>query len=358
MKLFGAFIFLCSVVQSAAVSAFVGSPIASICSCFVCLWYQTTFLISHLHCFMYIPPQQNDLCEDAISIGSLPVTVSGKTTTATLDNNAADCTGNGQDGSVTAPGVWYTFCTDDMYGPVTLSSCNEGTNFDTKISVYKGTCDALECVSANDDGDAYFVCYNGYRYQSRLVFFSEPFTKYYVLVHGYDDCVGEFDLTIDGEASMTCPGGEGTPDSVPPAFEAMCDSYTGSAKAHCVSYCEARDCDEVNKPGCDVVRNNFIDETGDDVPCERCPCWTSTEIDSFTPVNPAIACMPLGEYHFYIVDTGASATGDYFGVGNNAFDSHQLHCRTQVGYVRNQILVTQAQYDFCRSQVENKCISL
>src|SRR5690349_575924 len=83
----------------------------------------------------------NDDCANAISI-ACGETLSGSTTTALADD-AADC-----GTTVGAPGVWYVF--EGVFSQVTATTCSNFT-YDTKINVYRGSCDALVCVGGNDD---------------------------------------------------------------------------------------------------------------------------------------------------------------------------------------------------------------
>jgi hypothetical protein len=73
---------------------------------------------------------------------------------------------------------------------VTLSTCSdESTNFDTQISVYTGTCDALVCLTGNDDS----MC----GVSSAARFFGEQDVTYHVRVHGYDQQKGDFGMTVE-----------------------------------------------------------------------------------------------------------------------------------------------------------------
>ena len=77
---------------------------------------------------------------------------------------------------------------------MTLSTCG-ATNYDSKISVFSGTCEALVCEAGNDDG-------TGCAGNSSLVTFpSVNGTNYLVLVHGYDQSQGLFTIM------MTCATG-------------------------------------------------------------------------------------------------------------------------------------------------------
>ncbi|MAR67722.1 MAG: hypothetical protein CL833_10790, partial [Crocinitomicaceae bacterium] len=130
-------------------------------------------------------PLANDLCSGAEPI-DCGQTVSGSTSAATNDFASFCGTSN------TAPGVWYEFTGNGDC--VELSTCGYA-NYDTKITVYSGSCGALSCVAGNDDD---FSC-TGFR--STVDFATTPGVQYYVLVHGFSSATGDFDLT------MSCSSG-------------------------------------------------------------------------------------------------------------------------------------------------------
>ena len=145
---------------------------------------------------------ENDFCADAIEIvcpdGGGSVTVSGSTIDATFDGAPFCGTSN------TAPGVWYKVVlpADDSDSDsdsvsdsgvqlptiLTASTCNQA-NFDTKLSVYDGTCDGLECLTGNDDTSG---CSG---FTTEVQWASEG-PENLILVHGFANEVGDFDLTV------------------------------------------------------------------------------------------------------------------------------------------------------------------
>ena len=124
-------------------------------------------------------PPANDLCANAMSI-SCGQTASGTTIGATPDNAPFCGTSN------TSPGVWYTFLGAGR--SATVSTCNQA-NFDTKISVFSGSCGGLVCVAGNDDAA-------GCGLTSSVTFPAAPGVRYYVLVHGFSSATGNFSLTL------------------------------------------------------------------------------------------------------------------------------------------------------------------
>ncbi|MFK7968902.1 MAG: dockerin type I domain-containing protein [Bacteroidia bacterium] len=137
-----------------------------------------TFLVS----LVWAQPA-NDLC-NAATVIACGANISASTNSATFDK--ADLCGTNN----TAPGIWYKFVGTGDY--ITLSTCNAGTDFDSKISVFEGSCTALTCITGNDD-DA--NCTTSAR-ASTTGFFSTLNKDYYILVHGFARATGNFDLTL------------------------------------------------------------------------------------------------------------------------------------------------------------------
>mmetsp|Transcript_11462 Transcript_11462/g.27397 ORF Transcript_11462/g.27397 Transcript_11462/m.27397 type:complete len:1373 (-) Transcript_11462:161-4279(-) len=121
----------------------------------------------------------NDECENAELIDwAVDPYMYGSTVGASVDD--ATCDGITPDGN----GVWYTLVGNgEKY---VLSTC-WGTAFDTRISVFGGSCRSLSCIGANDD-----FCGR----QSRVSFQSNIGETYLVLVHGYQASAGDFYLNI------------------------------------------------------------------------------------------------------------------------------------------------------------------
>ncbi|MBK7384934.1 MAG: hypothetical protein IPI81_16600 [Flavobacteriales bacterium] len=122
----------------------------------------------------------NDACANpqAVACGT---SVTGSTLTATTDVGPFCGT------AISAPGVWYTV--QGVSGSVTVSTCAQ-FDFDTKINVYEGTCDGLQCIGGNDDG-------GGCGLGSQLTFATWDGGEYLVLVQGYNGTIGTFTLTVD-----------------------------------------------------------------------------------------------------------------------------------------------------------------
>lgn len=119
----------------------------------------------------YLPPPFHDTCANAAAFpcGSPPATVS--TLAATLDPTP------GCGPIAVAPGVWFKIAGSGE--PVTLSTCDAVTNFDTRISVYSGACGALTCIADNDDAGC-----GANPLASSVSFSTNCGEDYLVLVHG------------------------------------------------------------------------------------------------------------------------------------------------------------------------------
>ncbi|MEZ5001805.1 MAG: T9SS type A sorting domain-containing protein [Chitinophagales bacterium] len=125
-----------------------------------------------------VTPPANDQCDGAIEVSCDDV-ITGSTATASADGSLSFC---GTSLS-SAPGVWYYFAgTGD---DVTASLC--GSDFDTKIGVFDGTCDALSCIDGNDD-----FC----GIQSEVTFSTEVGTDYFIYVTGFSSNSGDYTLSI------------------------------------------------------------------------------------------------------------------------------------------------------------------
>ena len=131
-------------------------------------------------------PPANDLCEDATEV--LPGgSASGSTADATFDNAGTCGVTN------TAPGVWHTVTGTGT--SLTLSLAN--SDYDTKLSVYCGSCDDLTCIDGDDDG--------GPGLTSELTFCSQAGVSYSILVHGFGSNTGNYELTVTDTGAGCSP---------------------------------------------------------------------------------------------------------------------------------------------------------
>ncbi|HXH19331.1 MAG TPA: cohesin domain-containing protein, partial [Chitinophagales bacterium] len=127
----------------------------------------------------------NDDCANAEEI-FCDQTVSGTTVGATADGIAFAC-GTTPD----APGVWYFFTgTGD---DITISTCSDNTIYDTRLNVYAGSCGDFICIGGNDD--IVGTCSSSPTH-SEVSFSSQLGTTYFILVNGFNNQTGSFDLSI------------------------------------------------------------------------------------------------------------------------------------------------------------------
>lgn len=129
----------------------------------------------------------NDLCDDAIDI-ALGSTTSGTTVDATTTGEPAFC-----GTSVAAPGVWYTYTSTESEH-VTVDIC--GAPFDSKMSIYSGSCASLICVKGEDDD--FTRCGEN---DPSITFLTTASTSlvpetYYIYINGFNGQTGTFDLSI------------------------------------------------------------------------------------------------------------------------------------------------------------------
>ena len=96
-------------------------------------------------------------------------------------------------------GVWYVI--DGQGNDITLSTDNAGTNFDTQLNVYSGSCGSLTCVGGDDD--------SGTGTTSEYTFTAASGTTYYIYVDGDGTAEGQFELSV---SCIACPADAGTWD--------------------------------------------------------------------------------------------------------------------------------------------------
>lgn len=127
---------------------------------------------------------RNDECAQALAVGHNPSSTPGTTIGMQLDA-APTCQGV----TVTAPGVWYTVIGTGT--TMTAQTCN-GTDYDTKLSVYCGGCGVQTCIGANDDTTGCGPQSRG----SSVSWCSIAGALYHIFVHGYASYTGNFQLDV------------------------------------------------------------------------------------------------------------------------------------------------------------------
>lgn len=121
------------------------------------------------------PPNQD--CSGAIAVNCGDI-VTGSTVGANTESLSNCGT------SISAPAVWYSFIGNG--DEVTFSMCN-GTTYNSKISIFSGSCGALTCVGGSnsgcgDDGFVTTITTSG--------------TEYFILIHGNSSSAGDYTLEI------------------------------------------------------------------------------------------------------------------------------------------------------------------
>lgn len=88
---------------------------------------------------------------------------------------------------ITSKSLWYAV--NGTGNGLLVSTCDTTSGFDTQLSVFQGSCDGnLICVDGGDQN-----CND----QSAVAWKSEIGTTYYILVHGANGRVGDFNLTLE-----------------------------------------------------------------------------------------------------------------------------------------------------------------
>jgi hypothetical protein len=126
----------------------------------------------------------NDDCANALPI-ACGQSLSGTTADA---SNAGDPTGTCVE-PIDAGGVFYSIV--GTGSNITVSTCNSGTNFDTKLFVFSGTCGNYVCEGGNDDA---LNCNSNGGASSTVTFLAASGVTYQIFVTGYNGDEGNFVL--------------------------------------------------------------------------------------------------------------------------------------------------------------------
>jgi hypothetical protein len=182
-----------------------------------------------------------------------PLTPSNQTIVASTLNSVTDGIPGCVSGSDSA-GVWYSVVGKQGL-TYRVDTCSEETNFDTEISIFRGSCGGeLECVAGNDESCSGTT--------SSVVWKTEEDVTYYIKVHGYFGAVGDFGMTLssfanskndacvdsivlspDSDETVVVSAAGSTPDVVPVCSYATFDApgiwyqLEGNGKAITISTC-------------------------------------------------------------------------------------------------------------------------
>lgn len=134
----------------------------------------------------------NDTCATA-TVLACNGTAQGSNALATDDVlPASTCGSTGL--TATYKGVWFTVTASEN-GPITVDAC--GTQYDSYLRVYSGSCSALTCIG-NVSGTGYSdnACANIYD-SPKVTFTGEAGTTYYVLLTGYTAArIGNYSISV------------------------------------------------------------------------------------------------------------------------------------------------------------------
>lgn len=171
----------------------------------------------------------NDDCSGAIVLGSCTGTPQqrlGTTIHSTIDANYTNC-GAGAIGTGQR-GVWYKYVGDN--NEVTVNTCGSTIqSFDTRITVYSGSCSNLTCVGGNDD----FASCGISGSLSSVTFNAFAGTDYYIFVHSADGTTGDFVLNW---ICTPCPAPYAVTVTNPTYFGAQVNWQTFSSGAANIEY--------------------------------------------------------------------------------------------------------------------------
>ncbi len=126
----------------------------------------------------------NDVCSGALPL-ACGQTISVDISSATATDNPGVVCGTSSGG--TEAGVWYVIeGTGDVF---TVSTCNPGTDYDSKIQAFSGSCGSLSCVAGNDDTDC-----PGFK--AEVEFCTEPGVDYYIYLYGFAGATGRAEVSV------------------------------------------------------------------------------------------------------------------------------------------------------------------
>ena len=134
--------------------------------------YSSAWVDRLVSCGEYVAPPSNDDCANAIAV-TCGESVFGTTTYAS------------NSGGNQSPDVFYKFTGNGNAQVVTVSLC--GSSYDTFVRVFSD-CSLTNQISYNDDS-----CGE----QSKVMFSSDGTSTYYIMIEGYDNNSGNFEMNID-----------------------------------------------------------------------------------------------------------------------------------------------------------------
>jgi cysteine-rich repeat protein len=244
------------------------------------------------------PGVANDVCEMATAIPRLPFTDVALTTDATLSPGEISPSCGFVPSSQT---VWYRVTARQN---ATITASTLGSNYDTVLAAFTGSCERLTELACNDDFDS----------QQSLITFSAAAGETYYLAVGAPESAGTLRLFVDSSSpncgNRTIEAGEGE----------ECDDGNTDACDGCSPKCLIEICGD--GIAC-FTQNEFCDDgnavTGDGCAECRFECVRDADCRVLNCMEGECADTPL---------PGASLlrTCLYRRVPNCALCTHQSHC--------------------------------
>ncbi|MCK4660445.1 MAG: hypothetical protein KAV82_13065 [Phycisphaerae bacterium] len=206
----------------------------------------------------------NDTCDTAEMIEMIGTSGSVISNNTLAEDDATPYCGTSSPGH----GMWYVVVGTGT--TMTMTTCSENTDFDTKIQVFCD-CGPMVCVGGNDDDH---TCeYSSF--QSTGSWCSEAEQLYFVQVGGYSTAVGTFELIVS-ENGVDCS----PPVNCTPTLGACCLPDGGCLET------TASECDAMGGEALEIgtaclgdLNENGHDDACEDGPCEDCgpgPHWVDT----------------------------------------------------------------------------------
>lgn len=144
------------------------------------------------------PPPVASECENATEI------TCGSTVTGNTVGNTPQTFGTCGTNAGTGGAIWYHFVGDG--GNWFASTDYSGTNFDTKLWLFSGDCNALNCEDGDDDGAPGNFSNNS----SELTFSTTLGEDYYLVIGGFSSSEGNYELELT--CDNPCPAALFTQD--------------------------------------------------------------------------------------------------------------------------------------------------
>jgi hypothetical protein len=165
----------------------------------------TQFFVDDVSVQVILGPPANDICATATGLSAGSTYLLNTATATSTGDPTPSCQGS------FGKGVWYTF-TPFTSGTVTISTC--GSDFDTVLAVYTGSCASLTSVTCNDNNGP--ACAAN---QASVSFAGTAGTTYFVLAGGAGGASGNLAIlaTVSGTGLTIVPTFDSTITSDPQA---------------------------------------------------------------------------------------------------------------------------------------------